>query len=284
MNIEIADRLVALRKESGYSQEALATKLGISRQAVSKWERAEASPDTDNLIALSRLYGISIDRLLNLNGEEEKQEQRPAEEEASYSTENFESFPEEEVSAKQEQEEDSSPPEREYVKVYKDGISVSGKRGAEIRINDGEIFVNGGKVRGEVKINSKGIFVNGENVSGKEETEKNKRIKIRVRIMRDFPISLIIVVAYLFMGLAYNLWHPGWLMFLFIPIIYSAITAIEKRNASIFAYPVFAALVFLSLGFFFGLWKYAWLIFLTIPIFYSLCRAFKRYGEEDKNK
>jgi transcriptional regulator with XRE-family HTH domain len=43
MNIEIANRLVRLRKEKGLSQEELAAKIGISRQAVSKWERAEAS-------------------------------------------------------------------------------------------------------------------------------------------------------------------------------------------------------------------------------------------------
>ena len=64
MTIEIADRLVKLRKKYGYSQEELADKLGLSRQAVSKWERAEASPDTDNLICLAKLYGVSLDELL----------------------------------------------------------------------------------------------------------------------------------------------------------------------------------------------------------------------------
>ena len=59
MNIEIANRLVQLRKQHGLSQEELAARLGLSRQAVSKWERAEASPDTDNLILLSRVYGGS---------------------------------------------------------------------------------------------------------------------------------------------------------------------------------------------------------------------------------
>lgn len=64
MNVETANRLQMLRKKNGYSQEELAEKIGISRQAVSKWERAEASPDTDNLILLARLYGVTLDELL----------------------------------------------------------------------------------------------------------------------------------------------------------------------------------------------------------------------------
>lgn len=64
MNVETANRLQMLRKKNGYSQEELAEKIGISRQAVSKCERAEASPDTDNLILLARLYGVTLDELL----------------------------------------------------------------------------------------------------------------------------------------------------------------------------------------------------------------------------
>lgn len=87
MNIEIANRLQKLRKEKGYSQEQLADALGISRQAVSKWERAESSPDTDNLICLAKLYGISLDELLSTDQsiEEIKQEQ---EEKGKEETEN----------------------------------------------------------------------------------------------------------------------------------------------------------------------------------------------------
>lgn len=54
-----------LRKRRGYSQEELGEKIGVSRQAVSKWERAESSPDIDNLISLAKLYGITIDELLD---------------------------------------------------------------------------------------------------------------------------------------------------------------------------------------------------------------------------
>ena len=64
MDVQIASRLANRRREAGLSQEALAAKLGVSRQAVSKWERSEASPDTDNLIALAALYGVTLDKLL----------------------------------------------------------------------------------------------------------------------------------------------------------------------------------------------------------------------------
>ena len=65
MNVAIANKLVNLRKSFGLSQEDLAAKLGVSRQAVSKWERAESSPDTDNLIALAQIYKLSVDEILD---------------------------------------------------------------------------------------------------------------------------------------------------------------------------------------------------------------------------
>ncbi len=52
MREETAKRLFEYRKAYGYSQEELAEKIGVSRQAISKWERGESSPDTENLIAL----------------------------------------------------------------------------------------------------------------------------------------------------------------------------------------------------------------------------------------
>ncbi|PKQ38198.1 MAG: hypothetical protein CVT59_02935 [Actinobacteria bacterium HGW-Actinobacteria-1] len=65
MDFEIGQRLAARRRARGLSQEELAANLGVSRQAVSNWERAETAPDTDNLIALANLYGITLDELLN---------------------------------------------------------------------------------------------------------------------------------------------------------------------------------------------------------------------------
>ncbi len=64
MKQELFERLVYLRKKSGYSQEELADKLGISRQAVSKWECGDATPDLDNITKLADIYNISVDELL----------------------------------------------------------------------------------------------------------------------------------------------------------------------------------------------------------------------------
>jgi len=68
MDYKTADRLIELRKKYGYSQDELAERLDISRQAISKWERAESLPDTENLIGLAALYGISIDELIHGDG------------------------------------------------------------------------------------------------------------------------------------------------------------------------------------------------------------------------
>ena len=60
----LADKIVILRKQKGWSQEELAEKLGISRQSVSKWESGNSMPDIDKIILLSRLFQVSTDYLL----------------------------------------------------------------------------------------------------------------------------------------------------------------------------------------------------------------------------
>lgn len=67
-----ADKLIQLRKKSGWSQEELAEKIDVSRQSVSKWEGAQAIPDYDKMIKLSNLFGVSIDYLLKDNIESEE--------------------------------------------------------------------------------------------------------------------------------------------------------------------------------------------------------------------
>ena len=58
------EKIAALRRKAGLSQEALAEELGISRQAVSRWETNESLPDAEKLIRLSRRFGVTTDYLL----------------------------------------------------------------------------------------------------------------------------------------------------------------------------------------------------------------------------
>lgn len=60
-----AEKLKDLRKANGMSQETLAEKLCVSRQAVTKWETEGGTPDIDNMIAISKLFGITVDELLS---------------------------------------------------------------------------------------------------------------------------------------------------------------------------------------------------------------------------
>lgn len=60
----LADKITALRKKAGWSQEELAEQLGVTRQSVSKWEGAQSVPDMDKVVQMSRLFGVTTDFLL----------------------------------------------------------------------------------------------------------------------------------------------------------------------------------------------------------------------------
>ena len=63
--MKLSDKLVGLRKSAGMSQEELAEKLNVSRQAVSRWEMGTAMPDAVNILQLSKLFHVTTDYLLN---------------------------------------------------------------------------------------------------------------------------------------------------------------------------------------------------------------------------
>ena len=62
--MKLAEKITMLRKRAGLSQEELAEKLKVSRQAVSRWEQGAAVPDTANVVQLARLFGVATDFLL----------------------------------------------------------------------------------------------------------------------------------------------------------------------------------------------------------------------------
>ena len=68
----LADKIIRLRKKNGWSQEGLAEKMNVSRQAVSKWESAQTVPDLEKILQLSILFGVTTDYLLKDEIEDEE--------------------------------------------------------------------------------------------------------------------------------------------------------------------------------------------------------------------
>ena len=298
MNIEIANRLVNLRKQSGLSQEQLAEKIGVSRQAVSKWERSEASPDTDNIILLARLYNISLDELLKTEDEiptesvEANAEEINDEPEAS----GFDSMGEE---AGENAEENASENTSEYdenyynfgdgedkVHIGLDGIHVSSKNGDEVHVGWGGIHVNenkGDKVdidhRGihvnehggdSVSVDENGVFVNGE------KKDIGQTIKSHVKIVA--PVVFIAFTCFICLGAFYNGWAWSWLCLLGIPVVTGLLEAIIKRDIRKLDAPVVfgCTIAFFYLGFFCNGWTTSWLAFLLIPVLCSLFEVIRK--------
>lgn len=70
--MNLSDKILKLRKQHGMSQEKLAEKLNVSRQAVSRWESGTAQPDASNILQLSRLFEVTADYLLNDEYEDDR--------------------------------------------------------------------------------------------------------------------------------------------------------------------------------------------------------------------
>ena len=278
--------LLKYRKDSGLSQEELAEKIGVSRQAVSKWERSEASPDTDNLIRLAELYGISLDELLTGKKPEAAQEEKPESE--SDESEQKES-PDD---SKTEFEPDENTTYYKYDRVsFKNGIHVNGKDGDRVHISfkDGvnvyekhgdEVHVGWNGVN--VKENGKQRVYTNENgnVMVDEELKNAHHSNPTHKALNLFPFWAIALAAFLawgFSGLCFG-WALSWICFLSIPLYYSLVDAIFKRNPSHFAYPVLVTAAYVIFGYFniCGGWSAGWIVFLTIPFYYIICSFIKK--------
>ena len=78
----------------------------------------------------------------------------------------------------------------------------------------------------------------------------------------DGVYPIFITILYLLLGFVFNLWHPGWLLFMTIPLYYLKPKTASERWLN----PVMITLIYLILGFFFHLWHPGWMIFLAIPV------------------
>ncbi|MBQ7757325.1 MAG: helix-turn-helix domain-containing protein [Oscillospiraceae bacterium] len=278
MNIETANRLLQFRKQHNLSQEELASKICVSRQAVSKWERAEASPDTDNLILLAEIYGVSLDELLKgeiLNSEQEPTEEPVGTKPNPDSNTKYEKV--DKVSFKNGIHVDSKDGDHVHLS-FRDGIHVHDKDGTHVDIDNHGVFVyENGEQR--VYTDENGNVMADECVINHHNKPKG------LKIWDKFPFPIFALIAFALWGasgLCFG-WKLSWIILLTIPLYYSLGDAIFKRNASHFAYPVLVAGIYILFGFFnvCGGWAFGWLILLTIPVYYWICELFKPKKNEN---
>ncbi len=83
-------------------------------------------------------------------------------------------------------------------------------------------------------------------------------------------VTLICTLMFFVLGAFFNLWHPGWMVFLLIPVVITLIEAIEKHNWHLFCYPVLVVIIYLLCGFYGKLWHPMWVLFITIPLYYTI--------------
>ena len=227
MTIELANRLAELRKQKGLSQEELADKLQVSRQAISKWERGEASPDTDNLIELAKIYNISLDELVGLSTEKKAEEKEP---------------------------------QKDQITIDDNGIHIKDDEGNEVEVKEGHIHLkdeNGEKVIKSVSKNQKiSILISTITTLLVVITylllgsllglwAKAWVLFLLVAIIPSvcdaiinkkffqFSYALFITFIYLLLNvwvLTTPLWHPLWVMFITIPIYWSVASFVKHSK------------------------------------------------------
>lgn len=245
----IAQKLVYLRKKKGLSQEELADHLSVSRQAVSKWERGETLPDTDNLISIAKLFSVSLDELVGND---------------NVKTENDTSS-----------QNDENPIETEVRVDTDDG---NGNVNADSTENDITENINGDNDEDENDTDYEVDEVddNGDNKSDvyySYASPSNGKKHVVLALFQNLPFPIIVTIAFLLWGFLYDGWYVAWTLFITIPAYYSLVDCFKHKKVSNFAYPFLIAFIYCLLGMQWGLWHPYWILFLTIPIFYPIANT-----------
>ena len=197
------DNLYTLRKQRGLSQDEFAEKMGVSRQAISKWERNESYPDTENLIAIAKFFGVSIDDMINTS--------------LDHGTED--TISNDTVSADVIDIEDKDNSETNRAKSKRTAMDIWLNLPYPIVIT--VIYLLWGFLTDDGWSIGWTLFVTIPVYSSIIECIKVKRIT-------PFCYPIFVTFIFLLFGMLYGVWHPLWVIYLTIPIFYSIAPAIDK--------------------------------------------------------
>jgi len=198
MVYNLGERISSLRKEMNLSQEALSEKVGVSRQAISKWERNEATPDIYNLVTLSEIFQVTLDDLVSddiysipANG------LKPIGLDIKATAEKLIMF-------------------GVAIFILSAFVFVISPLGITFNFIIFTLMI----ILGVVSIIKAGFLFDRYKKLNQdiEDQIKTKEIKTKKEAFKTI-VSVSCTIIYLYLGFFKMLWHPGWLIFLFVPIL-----------------------------------------------------------------
>ncbi|MCG8483080.1 MAG: helix-turn-helix domain-containing protein [Clostridia bacterium] len=209
---DIGNRIITLRKEFNMSQEVLAERVGVSRQAISKWERGEATPDIYNITALADIFQLSIDEFIR--GEEFDFKSKKPKIIAIELKKNA-----------------------EKLIMLAIAIFIVSAFGFTVLpfSNDMNLLIFGLMIAAGILIIIRGgfmferFYMYNKAVNQKEynASASNKTLSKKRKNAIGTIVSILCTMIYLYISFIYGLWHPGWLVFLVIPIAYAVFDIFE---------------------------------------------------------
>ncbi|MDR2505525.1 MAG: helix-turn-helix domain-containing protein [Oscillospiraceae bacterium] len=247
--IDLGWRLFKARKNAGLTQEEAAKKLHTHVKVIVKWERSAMTPSPGELLRIAKAYGTTADALLGGDTTMPLHVTRDAPKPAV--------------------KESAAQPEDDAYYTLDDNPMQEDVRRRELDEFMSDIPIIPANIADNEEIKTGGAF--------KMEAEVKIKIgDIEARVSKhkfmNAAYAPMITLLYFLLGAVFGWWHPGWLLFLTIPLYYTwpnmdaADPIRELRN---FAYPVLVTMVYLILGCYFSWWHPTWLLFLTIPLYYS---------------
>ncbi len=224
----LSENLFKLRKRRGLSQEEFAEHIHISRQAVSKWERGEAYPDTENLIEIAAFYGVTLDELVNAEIDPDVREDGAKGERA------YKPSPSWSLTVSTEEESEAGEDATEKPDGDK-GTEGKKKHGIAVK---GEVHFDWSDLPYPIIVTVAYLLLGFLTPNGwaiwwtlyvTVPVYYSVVECIKRRRFGQFAYPVFIAFLYLLVGMAYGIWHPTWIIFVTVPIYYSISSAIDRR-------------------------------------------------------
>lgn len=209
MSIKQGDYLKELRMKKGLSQEKLAEQLGVSRQSVSKWEQGYAVPSSDNVLELSKLYGISADDILNCEAPKAAADEK---EEASKPQKSQQAEVHDDAVAEKEHEVKSTEKHKKHSWLFAGYPCIAVFITLALGAFDSELWKTSW-----IFLLTIPLYYTGS-------------IAIRKKNALIFCYPVAVLIVFLLGGFYASLWHPLWILFVTIPIYYIAAAYAHKNR------------------------------------------------------